>query len=243
MIKKLLIKNFALIKNLEIDFSSGFSVISGETGAGKSIILEAISLLTGKRSDKESLFDKNIKCILEISLKIKNNKKNIFIKHNIDFDSDTIIRREILTSGKSRAFINDTPVTLAILNLITSNYLEIYSQNQSLSLKHPENQLDFLDKISHSKIQLTEYQSIYKEYMSLNLEIAKIKETNILSDSEIDENSFTTGIQDEKIKDELKNLTNLAFKQNIFGAPTFIVNDKLFWGQDRLEYALDEFNS
>ena len=186
MIKKLLIKNFALIKNLEIDFSNGFSVISGETGAGKSIILEAISLLTGKRSDRESLFDKNIKCVLEISLKIKNNKKNIFIDNNIDFDSDTIIRREILTSGKSRAFINDTPVTLAILNLITSNCLEIYSQNQSLSLKHPENQLDLLDKISHSNIQLTEYQSIYKEYISLNLEIVKIKETKILSDSEID---------------------------------------------------------
>ena len=217
MIKKLLIKNFALIKNLEIDFSSGFSVISGETGAGKSIILEAISLLTGKRSDKESLFDKNIKCILEISLKIKNNKKNIFIKHNIDFDSDTIIRREILTSGKSRAFINDTPVTLAILNLITSNYLEIYSQNQSLSLKHPENQLDFLDKISHSKIQLTEYQSIYKEYMSLNLEIAKIKETNILSDSEIDflkfqinelENSNLRIGEKEKLESEYKLFEN-----------------------------------
>ena len=217
MIKKLLIKNFVLIKNLEIDFSSGFSVISGETGAGKSIILEAISLLTGKRSDKESLFDKNIKCILEISLKIKNNKKNIFIKHNIDFDSDTIIRREILTSGKSRAFINDTPVTLTILNLITSNYLEIYSQNQSLSLKHPENQLDFLDKISHSKIQLKEYQSIYKEYMSLNLEIAKIKETNILSDSEIDflkfqinelENSNLRIGEKEKLESEYKLFEN-----------------------------------
>ena len=91
--------------------------------------------MTGRRSDKESLFDKNIKCVLELSLIIKNNKKNIFIENNIDFDSDTIIRREILTSGKSRAFINDTPVTLAILNLITSNFLEIYSQNQSLSLK------------------------------------------------------------------------------------------------------------
>ena len=186
MIKKLLIKNFALIKNLEIDFSDGFSVISGETGAGKSIILEAIALLTGKRSDKESLFDKNIKCVVELYLIIKNNKKNIFIENNIDFDSETIIRREILTSGKSRAFINDTPVTLSVLNLITSNFLEIYSQNQSLSLKLPENQLDFLDKISHSNTQLAEYQSIYKDYISLNLEITKIKETNILSNSEMD---------------------------------------------------------
>tara|TARA_B100000683_G_scaffold134032_1_gene130814 strand:- start:6121 stop:7770 length:1650 start_codon:yes stop_codon:yes gene_type:complete len=186
MIKKLLIKNFALIKNLEIDFSGGFSVISGETGAGKSIILEAIALLTGKRSDKESLFDKNIKCVVELSLIIENNKKNIFIENKIDFDSETIIRREILTSGKSRAFINDTPVTLSVLNLITSNFLEIYSQNQSLSLKLPENQLDFLDKISHSNTQLTEYQSIYKEYISLNLEITKINETNILSNSEMD---------------------------------------------------------
>ena len=186
MIEKLLIKNFALIKNLEIDFTSGFSVISGETGAGKSIILEAIALLTGRRFDKESLFDKNIKCVLELSLRITKNKKNIFIENNIDFDSHTIIRREILTSGKSRAFINDTPINLATLNLITSNFLEMYSQNQSLSLKLPENQLSFIDKISHSNTQLAEYKSIFKEYISLSLEIEKIKETNILSNSEID---------------------------------------------------------
>ena len=84
----------------------------------------------------------------------------------------------------------------------------------------------------------------FDAYWKDNIDISKEENIKkILSDSEIDENSFTTGIQDEKIKDELKNLTNLAFKQNIFGAPTFIVNDKLFWGQDRLEYALDEFNS
>jgi 2-hydroxychromene-2-carboxylate isomerase len=84
----------------------------------------------------------------------------------------------------------------------------------------------------------------FDAYWKDNIDISKEENIKkILTDSEIDENSFTTGIQDEKIKDELKNLTNLAFKQNIFGAPTFIVNDKLFWGQDRLEYALDEFNS
>ena len=84
----------------------------------------------------------------------------------------------------------------------------------------------------------------FDAYWKDNIDISKEENIKkILSDSEIDENSFTTGIQDEKIKDELKNLTNLSFKQNIFGAPTFIVNDKLFWGQDRLEYALDEFNS
>tara|TARA_B000000532_G_scaffold190681_1_gene156698 strand:- start:2197 stop:3711 length:1515 start_codon:yes stop_codon:yes gene_type:complete len=140
----------------------------------------------GKRSDSGILFDKNTKCVLELSLIIKNNKKNIFIENNIDFYSETIIRREIFNSGRSRAFINDTPVTLSVLNLITSNFLEIYSQNQSLNLKIPENQLDFLDKISHSSTQLSEYQSIFNEYTALNLEIAKIKETNILSNSEMD---------------------------------------------------------
>lgn len=217
MIKKLQINNFALIKNLEIDFSRGFSVLSGETGAGKSIMLDAIALLMGKRSDRESLFDKDTKCVLELSLLIENNKKNIFIENNINFDSDTIIRREILTSGKSRAFINDNPVSLSVLNLITSNCLEIYSQNQSLSLKSSENQLDLLDKISNSNNHLIEYQYIYKQFISLNSEIERIKETHTISDSEIDflkfqinelEKSNLKIGEKEKLESEYKLLEN-----------------------------------
>ena len=171
----------------------------------------------GKRSDRESLFDKDTKCVLELSLLIENNKKNIFIENNIDFDSDTIIRREILTSGKSRAFINDNPVSLTVLNLITSNCLEIYSQNQSLSLKTSENQLDLLDKISNSNNQLIEYQYIYKQFISLNSEIERIKETHTISDSEIDflkfqinelEKSNLKIGEKEKLESEYKLLEN-----------------------------------
>ena len=99
MIQRLLIKNFALIKNLQVDFTDGFNVLSGETGSGKSIILDSIALLIGKRSDRESLFDKEKKCIVESQLHLEGDKKYLFKKHNLDFESETIIRREILPNG------------------------------------------------------------------------------------------------------------------------------------------------
>ena len=182
MIYKLFIKNFAIIKNIEIYFKDGFSVLSGETGAGKSIMLDAIALLMGKRSDRGLLFDKSKKCVLELSLLVKENKKDLFIRNNIEFKSKTIIKREILPSGKSRSFINNTPVSLSLLNSITSNFIEIFSQNQSLNLKSSENQLDLIDKISQSNIELSNYQRLYKEYISLNNELENIIETNTLSE-------------------------------------------------------------
>ena len=112
MISKLTIKNFAIIKHIEISFKDGFSALSGETGAGKSIMIDAIALLMGKRSDKGLLFDKNIKCVLELSLIVEKNKRELFIKNNLKYESKTIIRREISSSGKSKSFINNAPVSL-----------------------------------------------------------------------------------------------------------------------------------
>ena len=175
MIQRLLIKNFALIENLQIDFTEGFNVLSGETGSGKSIILDAISLLIGKRSDRESLFDKEKKCILESQLYLESDKKHLFKNHNLDFESETIIRREIFPNGKSRSFINDTPVSLTVLSEIVSSNLEIYSQNQSISLKSEEKQLNLIDKLADSEGLLNKYQTLFTDYNKLQSEICQIK--------------------------------------------------------------------
>jgi DNA repair protein RecN (Recombination protein N) len=186
MINTLLIKNFALIKSLEVDFEKGFTVLSGETGSGKSIMLDAISLLMGKRSDRGSLYDKEKKCILEIEIELSNDKQVYFKKNNLDFDNKTIIRREISYSGKSRSFINDTPVSLSVLNDIVSSTIEIYSQNQSISLKSEEKQLELLDNIANSEGLIQNYKVVYNKYNILKNEIENIKKGNKLSDAELE---------------------------------------------------------
>ena len=183
MINKLLIKNYALIKNLEVEFDRGFTVISGETGSGKSIMLDAISLLMGKRSDRGSLYDKEKKCILEIEIEIDKNKEIFFTKNDLDFDEKTIIRREISYSGKSRSFINDTPVSLSVLNDVVSSSLEIYSQNQSISLKSEDKQLELLDNLASSEDLISNYKVVYNKYNKLKNEIENIQKGNKLSDS------------------------------------------------------------
>ena len=186
MINTLLIKNFALIKSLEVDFEKGFTVVSGETGSGKSIMLDAISLLMGKRSDRGSLYDKEKKCILEIEIELSDDKEIYFQKNNLDFDNKTIIRREISYSGKSRSFINDTPVSLSVLNDIVSSTIEIYSQNQSISLKSEEKQLELLDNIANSEGLIQNYKVVYNKYNKLKNEIENIKKGNKLSDAELE---------------------------------------------------------
>ena len=186
MINTLLIKNFALIKSLEVDFEKGFTVVSGETGSGKSIMLDAISLLMGKRSDRGSLYDKEKKCILEIEIELSNDKQVYFKKNNLDFDNKTIIRREISYSGKSRPFINDTPVSLSVLNDVVSSTIEIYSQNQSISLKSEEKQLELLVNIANSEGLIQNYKVVYNKYNKLKNEIENIKKGNKLSDAELE---------------------------------------------------------
>ena len=201
MINTLLIKNFALIKSLEVDFEKGFTVVSGETGSGKSIMLDAISLLMGKRSDRGSLYDKEKKCILEIEIELSNDKEVYFKNNNLDFDNKTIIRREISYSGKSRSFINDTPVSLSMLNDVVSSTIEIYSQNQSISLKSEEKQLELLDNIANSEGLIQNYKLVYNKYNKLQNEIENIKKGNKLSDAELEFLNFQI---DELFQSKLK---------------------------------------
>ncbi|UPT70557.1 MAG: DNA repair protein RecN [Flavobacterium sp. JAD_PAG50586_2] len=167
MITSLSIENFALIEKLNIDFSNGFSIITGETGAGKSILLGALGLVLGKRADLTSLKNKEEKCIVEANFAIgKYNLKSFFEANDLDYEDETIIRREILPSGKSRAFINDSPVNLQQLQDLSFYLIDVHSQHQTMELSEEEFQFRILDSIANNYDLLSEFQLVLKTYRS-----------------------------------------------------------------------------
>jgi len=167
MITSLSIKNYALIEKLAIDFSKGFSIITGETGAGKSIILGAIGLVLGKRADLTSLKNKEEKCVIEAQFEIgKYNLKDFFEANDLDYEDETIIRREILPSGKSRAFINDSPVNLQELQDLSFYLIDIHSQQQTQELSDESVQFKIIDAIANNSEIIAEYQKLLKSYKS-----------------------------------------------------------------------------
>ncbi len=183
MITSLSIKNFALIEKLAIDFSKGFSIITGETGAGKSIILGALGLVLGKRADLTSLKNKEEKCVIEAHFEIqKYNLQPFFEANDLDYEDQTIIRREISPSGKSRAFVNDSPVNLQELQDLSEFLIDIHSQHQTQELSDEKVQFQIIDAIANNQIEIQKYQLILKNYKSdkskLNALIAKQNEAN-----------------------------------------------------------------
>ncbi len=168
MLKSLSISNYALIDKLEIDFESGFSVITGETGAGKSIILGALSLVLGQRCDVSSLKNKERKSVIEAEFNVLNyGFEPLFKEEDVDFIADTIIRREILTSGKSRAFVNDTPVNLGFLKKISNRLIDIHSQHQNLMLGDTGFQLGVVDTVAQNENEKSAYKNCYITYRNL----------------------------------------------------------------------------
>jgi len=175
MLKRLYIKNFTLIDELDIDLYQGFSVITGETGAGKSIILGAIGLLLGQRADTKAIKDK---CVIEAHFDISRyGMETFFTENDIEYDpSDCIIRRELTTAGKSRAFINDTPVQLALLKELGEQLIDIHSQHQNLLLNKQNFQLSVVDIIADNAKALAQYQQTYSRYLSVSKEIETLKD-------------------------------------------------------------------
>ena len=158
MLKKLSVTNYALIASLSVDFDNGFSVITGETGAGKSILLGALGFLLGNRADSNILFDDTKKCIVEAVFILSNDKlKSFFEDNDIDYEDECIIRREINPQKKSRAFINDTPVSIQILKELGSQLLDIHSQHDSLLLCDAGFQLNILDDAANNQELLLSY--------------------------------------------------------------------------------------
>lgn len=191
MLTTLSIKNYALIDSLQVDFGSGLTIITGETGAGKSILLGGLSLILGKRADLSSVKDPSEKCIIEATFDIaKYNLKSLFKEEDLDYEPQTIIRREILPSGKSRAFINDTPVNLDSLQALGERLLDIHSQHQTLQLTNDDFQFQVIDALAENGGLLQDYTLQLSKFKSLNSEFKKLQNQKIEAAKELDYNLF-----------------------------------------------------
>lgn len=176
MIQSLFIRNYVLIDELEMHFSEGFTTITGETGAGKSILMGALSLILGHRVDTSVLKLKDSKCIVEGAFQMGEELKSVFESHDLDFDLLSTIRREISPGGKSRAFVNDTPVNLPVLKELGSHLVDIHSQHQNLQLGDHQYQLDVLDYLAMTLKELKKYRLAYEAYREADRELVKVQE-------------------------------------------------------------------
>lgn len=202
MLQQLNIKNYALIEDLSVDFTDGFSVITGETGAGKSILLGALGFVLGDRADTSVLFNKEMKCVVEAHFQLNgNNLQPLFDSNDLDFDTECIFRRELSPQKKSRAFINDTPVSLQVMKEIGSQLVDIHSQHDSLLLTDADFQLHLLDEIAQSQNLLVDYQTNYGVYNSLKRRLNELRET---ASKNIAENDYLKFQLDELQKAQLR---------------------------------------
>ena len=172
MLRSLYIQNYALIEKLDIDFGSGFSVITGETGAGKSIILGAIGLLLGQRADVKSIRQGAAKCVIEARFEIAGYGMRPFFEENeLEYEDECILRREVYASGKSRAFINDTPASLVQMKELGEQLIDVHSQHQNLLLNKEGFQLNVLDILAHDEEELNNYQSLHREWKQVQQDL------------------------------------------------------------------------
>jgi DNA repair protein RecN (Recombination protein N) len=221
MLQTLHIKNFALIEHLHIDFSDSLSTITGETGAGKSILLGALGLVLGNRADLTSLKDKEQKCVVEAHFRIgDHNLQEFFSENEMDYEDVTIIRREILPSGKSRAFVNDSPVNLDELKELGEYLIDIHSQQQTRELSNEAYQLQILDAVAGNSLMLATYRGQLSAYRTVQSQLKKLQEQKDALSKEQDYNSFLlqellsanlkAGEQAE-LEDKLEKLSNVEF--------------------------------
>lgn len=232
MLNSLLIKNFALIDELEVSFSNELTIITGETGAGKSIILDALELIMGKRADGNALKNSDNKCIIEAQFSIENyNLFSFFEENNLEYDATTILRRELLPTGKTRAFINDVPVTLQELQMLSEQLLDIHSQHKTLEISKEDFQFQVLDALSNNETLLSNYQEKLKEFKETKNQLSLLKDKAATLQKDVDYNNFLLnelidanikiGEQEEyeKLQQKLSNteviIENLAKAKNI----------------------------
>jgi len=226
MIKYLSVKNYTLIESLELDFDKGVTIITGETGAGKSILIGALSLVLGQRADTNALFDKSKKCVVEGHFDISNYKlENFFLENELDYEETTIVRREITPNNRSRAFINDTPVNTNLLKDFASALIDIHSQHDALSLNRSDYQLAVLDDFAGNALLLDKYLGLYISYCKDKKTLEELIEKEKKSKADLDYYSFlyneliasvlVDGEQDEAEK-ELSLLNNAEdIKRNL----------------------------
>lgn len=217
MLSQLSIKNYALIERLSVRFENQLSIITGETGAGKSILLGALSLVLGKRADLSALKNKDEKCIVEAHFLIKKEKfETLFEENNLDFETETIIRREILPSGKSRAFINDTPTTLQVINILSEKLIDIHSQHETLLLANTEFQFQLIDALAKNDAKIASYQRGLKLLRSLQSDLEKLRTEQQKNKEQFEYNHhlFTELKQANLQKDEQEEIEQILQKLN-----------------------------
>jgi DNA repair protein RecN (Recombination protein N) len=226
MLRELKIQNYALIQNMNIEFDGDFSVLTGETGAGKSILLGALSLVLGVRADSSVLQNNDNKCVVEAIFDIsKYGLESFFENNDLDYELETLIRREINTNGKSRAFINDTPVTLNTLKELAGKLIDIHSQHQSLELNDNNYQLKIIDSIAENGELLDSYKNTHKQFKQIDNKITKLKEYAQSVSKDYDYNTFQykqlhelnlEDINQEQLENELNVLNNIEnIQQNL----------------------------
>jgi len=238
MITSLSIKNYALIEKLTIDFSRGFSIITGETGAGKSIILGAIGLVLGKRADLTSLKNKEEKCVIEAHFEIsKYNLKEFFEVNDLDYEDETIIRREILPSGKSRAFINDSPVNLQELQDLSLFLIDIHSQQQTQELSDEGVQFKIIDAIANNFDTIQSYQKALKSYKADKSKLNALLKKQSDSGKEQEYNTFLLNElvsaklksgEQEELETDYEKLNNVEIIKEALDKSLVIANEEQF---------------
>jgi DNA repair protein RecN (Recombination protein N) len=238
LLTQLSINNYALINQLTIDFSSGLSIITGETGAGKSILLGALGLVLGNRADLSSLKDTSRKCVVEAKVSIANyNLKDFFNKVDLDYEAETIIRREILPSGKSRAFINDTPVKLSVLNELRTQLVDVHSQHETMQLSDNSFQFSVIDSLAKNQDRIASYQRGFQQLNHHKKQLQKLeaiqKEANQQYDynlhlfNELEEANLKVDEQ-EVLEEKLDKLNNIEdIKLNLSEALELSVNEEI----------------
>jgi DNA repair protein RecN (Recombination protein N) len=232
------IKNYALIEKLTIDFSRGFSIITGETGAGKSIILGAIGLVLGKRADLTSLKNKEEKCVIEAHFEIsKYNLKEFFEVNDLDYEDETIIRREILSSGKSRAFINDSPVNLQELQDLSLFLIDIHSQQQTQELSDEGVQFKIIDAIANNFDTIQSYQKALKSYKADKSKLNALLKKQSDSGKEQEYNTFLLNElvsaklksgEQEELEADFEKLNNVEIIKEAIDKSLVIANEEQF---------------
>jgi DNA repair protein RecN (Recombination protein N) len=237
MLVRLYISNYALIKELDIAFAHNFSVITGETGAGKSIILGALALILGQRADNLSMPDATAKCIIEGTFNIEGyDLISFFAEHDLDYDPSCIIRREITPQGKSRAFINDTPVNLIHLRDLTGKLVDIHSQHQTLLLQESAFQLSVLDAVAGNAALLQDYHQLHKTLRQQNVHLISLKDRFEAARAEFDYLTFLSEelqqanlklSEQQELESEAEVLTHASeIKSGLFQVAALLQNDE-----------------
>jgi DNA repair protein RecN (Recombination protein N) len=175
MLQKLSIRNYALIDSVELELEKGLNIVTGETGAGKSIMLGALSLILGQRAETKYFFNQAKKCVIEGTFKLNENSQHLFLEHDLDYQEESILRREISIDGKSRAFINDTPVTLSVMKQVGEKLIDIHSQHATQEVSDPAFQLSIVDTLANHMPLLSEYRQKFHTYRKLSKQLSTMQ--------------------------------------------------------------------